>query len=216
MSDVREMWVANDVVVAVRRGGRKHSGLGCFAFITLLLVSGCSNGAADGCVDVAFGSVHLSVPKQQRISAFGNFTFAFDTHIPGVDCPQGCDELFVNVSPSNVTPEQAWKNLAPQFTGRMSGTYRVYLTRYDWGATKPLREILVPFEANHPQDEFYSCTLENQEKNSGCEVGVVTQSGLTAYFDVRRKSLSKAREASSFVKQTLEQFSDNQAKGICK
>lgn len=195
---------------------KNNSGLSCLVFIILLLVSDYSNGAADGCVDIAFGSVHLSVPKQQRISAFGNFTFAFDTHISGVDCPLGCDELFVSSSPSNLTPEQVWKNLSPQFTGRMSGIYRVYLTRYDLLAAKPLRELLVSSDAVHPQDEFYSCDLENPENNPGCEVRVVTKNGLTAYFSIRRKVLSKAREAGSFVRQTLDQFSDNHTKGICK
>jgi hypothetical protein len=98
-----KMRAANDGGFEMRRGMRNNFNLRCFVFIALLLVSGCSKGAADSCVDVTFGSVHLSVPKQQRISAFGNFTFAFDTHIPGVDCPLGCDELFVNASPSVVS-----------------------------------------------------------------------------------------------------------------
>ncbi|MDD4911595.1 MAG: hypothetical protein PHP57_04820 [Sideroxydans sp.] len=195
---------------------KMHSGLSYFAFITLMLVSGCTNAAVEGCVDVAFGSVHLSVPKQQRISAFGNFTFAFDTHIPGVACPMGCDELFVNASSNNATPEQVWKNLAPQFTGRMSGSYRIYVDQFDQAVSKPLEEILVPSEVARPQDEFYSCDLEDPKNNPGCEVRVVTKSGLTAYFSIRRKSLSKAREAGGFVKTTLEQFYDNHTKGICK
>ena len=185
-------------------------------FIVLLLTSGCSNGAASGCVEVTVGSVKLSVPKQQRISPFGNFTFTFDSHIPGVDCPLGCDDLFVNASSTNLTPEQVWKNLEPKFTGRMSDSYRVYLTRYDWVSSKPLREILVPLDAVHPQDEFYSCDLEEQGNNPGCEIRVVTKSGLTAYFDIRRKVLGKAREAASFVTQSIDQFAENHTKGICK
>jgi hypothetical protein len=197
---------------------KNNLSLSGLVFIVLLQLSGCSNGAADGCVDVAFGAIHLSVPKAQRISPFGNFTFAFDSHIAGVDCPLGCDELFVNVNVSSTRPtlEQNWTFLEPEFTGRMSGLYRVYIDQFDRTVPKPLREILVPSGVVRPQDEFYSCTPEGRVANPTCDIRVTTQIGLTAYFSIQRKALSKAREAGNFVRQTLDQFYDNHTKGICK
>ena len=197
-------------------GMKNNSSLIHLAFIALLLMSGCSNGAVDGCVEVTVGSVKLSVPKQQRISPFGNFTFVFDSHVPGVDCPLGCDDLFVNISSTTSTLEQLWKYLDPEFTGRMSGAYRVYLDRFDRASSKPLREILVQTDTTRSHDEFYRCDLEDRENNPGCNIRIITKSGLTAEFSIRRKALSKAREAASFVTQSIDQFAENHTKGICK
>jgi hypothetical protein len=155
-------------------------------------------------------------PTTPRKSGSGNFIFEFDSTVPGVECPVGCKDLFVNISSTSPTPEQIWKNLEPTFTGQTSGKYRVYLTRYDQGGLKPLREILVPVEAVLPQDDFYSCNLENPLMNPGCSITVVAKSGLVAEFSIRRKVLARAREAASFVTQSIDQFAENHSKGICR
>lgn len=181
-----------------------------------------NKGSSNGCVDVTLGSVQLSVPQQHmtpttpRKSGSGNFIFAFDSTVPGIECPVGCKDLFVNISSTNPTPEQQWKYLEPKFTGRSSGKYRIYLDRFDQGSSKPLQEILVSSDAVHPQNEFYACTPEGREVNPGCITTVVTQSDLTAQFSIRRKVLIKAQDAGSFVIHSINQFSENHLKGICK
>ncbi len=174
-----------------------------------------SKKSSNGCVDITFGSVRLSVPQRHITSHNNNFTFVFDSNVKGVDCPVGCNDLLVNVSSTNPTPEQNWKYSEPKFTGRMSGTYRIYYDRFT-DTSKPTRETLVPSDVVLSQDEFYVCTPEGRVVNPTCNIKVVTQSGLVAYFYIPRKVLSKAREAASFVRQSIDQFTDNHAKGICK
>lgn len=174
-----------------------------------------NKGSSNGCVDVTFGSVHLSVPQRQPITSFGNFTFVFDSNVKGVDCPVGCDDLFVNISSTSPTLEKSWIFMEPKFTGRLSGSYRVYFDRFT-DVSKPTREILVPLDAVRPQDEYYVCTPEGRVVNPTCNIRVVAKSGLVAEFSIPRKVLSKAREAASFVTQSIDQFSENHTKGICK
>lgn len=182
-----------------------------------------NKGSSNGCVDVTLGSVHLSVPQQHmtpttpRKSGSGNFIFAFDSTVPGIDCPVGCKDLFVNISYMGVsTPEQQWTFKEPKFTGRSSGKYRIYLDRFTYDSSKPLQEILVPLDAVRPQDEFYGCVPEGRVVNPGCIITVVAKSGLVAQFSIPRKVLSKARDAANFVAQSIDQFSENHSKGICK
>ena len=133
------------------------------------------------CVEVTLGSVQLSVPKQHMTRATprkdnsGNFIFAFDSTVPGVECVSGCKDLFVNISSTSPTPEQKWKNLDPKFTGRMSGKYRVYLSRLDQGSSKPLEEILVPSNAVRLQDEFYACDPEGRAINPLCKITIIAK-----------------------------------------
>jgi hypothetical protein len=191
-----------------------------------VFINGCSSRSNNACVDVTLGQVHLKVPQQNMTPTTphkdnsGNFIFAFDSSVPGIECVGWCNDLFVNISSTNPTPEQNWIYREPKFTGRTSGNYRVYLDRitniYD-----PLWEILVPSDALHPQDEYYVCDPEGQGlKSRGvnplCTITVVTKSGLVARFSIRRKVLIKAREAASFVIQSIDQFSENHIKGICK
>src|ERR1039457_741124 len=134
-----------------------------------MLLSSPSAWSSDGCVDVTLGPVPLSVPQQHmtpttpRKSSTGNFIFAFDSTIPGIDCQIGCKDLFVTVSYAVAgTPEQQWIYKEPKYTGQSSGKYRVYLSRFDQGSFKPLQEILVPSEVVRPQDEFYGCVPEGR------------------------------------------------------
>jgi len=203
--------------------GRAPLGVNTLAAIIGLLLSGCSDAATNGCVDVALGPILLSVPQRHLTprtphkSNSGNFIFPFDSSMPGIDCPVGCKELFANISYKGTsTPEQQWIFGEPKFTGRSSGKYRVYLSRFDWGNSKPLVEILVPSDAVNPQEEFYSCTAEGRVANPGCHVTIVAKSGLVARFSVPRKVLAKARDAASYVTQSIDQFSENHFKGICK
>jgi hypothetical protein len=190
-------------------------------FIGFLMgcISACS---ANECVEVILGSVTLSIPKQHmtpttpRRSTSGNFIFLFDSSVPGVDCADWCKDLFVNISSISSSPEQQWKNLSPKFTGRRNGNYNVYLSRFDQGSSKPLREILVPSDAIRPEEEFYSCVPNDRVLSPHCEINVVTKNGLTAKFSIQRKSLIKARVAANFIKASIDQFSENNIKGICK
>ena len=174
------------------------------------------------CVEVTLGTVQLSVPKQHmtpttpRKDNSGNFIFAFDSTVPGIECVGGCKELFVNISSTSPTPEQNWIYIKPKLTGRTSGTYRIYDDPLFRGTPKYLWEILVPSDVARPQDEFYVCTPEGRVVNPGCNIKVVTKSGLVAAFSIRRKVLSRARDAASFVTQSINQFSENHVKGTCK
>lgn len=177
--------------------------------------------SSDGCVDVTLGSVQLSVPLQHitpstpRKSGSGNFIFAFDLSVPGVECPVGCEELFVNISSSSPTPEQNWIYREPKFTGRTSGKYHIYFDRFTY-VPKPLEEILVPSDALRPQDEFYACLPEGRVENPHCIVTVVAKSGLVGQFWIPRKVLVRARDAAKLVTQSIDQFAENYSKGICK
>lgn len=98
----------------------------------------------------------------------------------------------------------------------MSGEYKVYLSRFDRDGSKVRREILVPADTSHPQDEFYSCHPEGSGPNPLCKTIIVTKSGLAAQFSISRKVLPKMREAIRFVTNSIEQFSENHKKGTCK
>lgn len=197
-------------------------GIGKYAIIFCLLISqiACDT---KGCVDVTLGAVPLSVPKQYltpttpRKSSNGNLLFPFDSSIPGIDCPVGCKELFVNISHGVIFPvDDRWDFLDPKFTGRISGEYKIYLSRFEREGSKVRREILVPTDISRPQDEFYSCDLEGSWSNPLCKTIIVTKSGLAAQFSIPRKVLPKMREAIRFVTASIEQFSENHKRGICK
>lgn len=178
------------------------------------------------CVDVTLGSVQLSIPKQYLMPGrstpykdnSSNFIFAFDSSMPGVDCPLACKELFVNVSSTSPTPEQNWVYIKPKLSGRTDDNYTVYEDPLFSGSNKPLWEILVPLNISRPQDEFYVCNRESQKQNITplCQIKVVAKSGLIAEFSIPRKVLSRARDAAKFVTQSIDQFSENHSKGICK
>jgi hypothetical protein len=194
------------------------------SFLAVLTVYALNNRQpSNGCVDITLGNVQLSVPQQNltprtpRKDTSGNFIFAFDSNVKGVDCPVGCNELFVHIASEGVsTPERQWVSRDSQFTGRISGKYKIYHDRYDRASTKPLRDILVSSDAVRPQDEFYSCDLEGSGENPLCIKTIVTENGFVADFPIPRKVLSRAREAASFVAQAIDQFSENHAKGIFK
>ena len=175
----------------------------------------------DGCVDVMLGSVPLRVPRQHmtpttpRNDNSGNYIFAFDSSVPGVECAMGCKDLFVNISSTHTKPEQSWIFLEAKFTGRLSGNYRIYRDRFAYGPT-PHYEILVPSDAVRPQDEFYICAVEGRSASPSCLTVVVVTGGLTAQFWIPRKVLVRARDATHFVTQSINQFSENHIKGICK
>lgn len=193
------------------------------SFLLYLLLNGPLAWSSNGCVDVTLGTVQLSVPQQHMTSPLprkdnsGNFIFAFDSSIPGIDCPLACKELFVNISSVVPTPEKNWEFLAPKFTGRTSHGYRIYLDRFIY-PPKPSREILVPSDMARPQDEFYWCDLESERQDVTplCSTKVVAKNGLIAQFSIPRKVLGRAREATKFVTQSIDQFSENHSKGICK
>lgn len=176
--------------------------------------------SSNGCFDVTIGSVPLSVPRQYTDepvdSSSVNLFFEFDSTVPEIECPVGCKSLFVNISSRWPTPEQVWKNLKPEFTGHSDGKYQIYIDRFSLASSRPLWEILVPSDAVRPQDEFYVCDFENSAPHPGCQITILTKSGLVAQFSIRRKVLVKARDAASFVTQTINQFSENHTKGICK
>lgn len=192
--------------------------------ICFLLLSSQSVWSSE-CVDVTLGSVQLSIPKQYLMpgrsapykDSSSNFIFAFDSSIPGIDCPLACKELFVNVSSNVPTPEQNWEFLAPKFTGRTSDGYRIYFDQFTY-MPKPLNEILVPLDATRPQDEFYLCDLKSERHDLTplCRMKIVARNGLIARFSIPRKVLGKVREATKFVTQSIDRFSENHEKGICK
>ena len=184
-------------------------------FVALVwLLMGCtSEQSSNGCFEVALGPVKLGVPTRYmtpttpRKSSNGNFIFAFDSTVSGVDCPVGCKELFVNISHGVIhTIEKRWNFLDPKFTGKTNGNYQVYLSRYDRGLANAITEILVPMDTAHPQDEFYVCATEDREINPTCRTTITTKIGLTAEIDISRKSLTKAREARAFVTKSIDQF----------
>jgi len=174
------------------------------------------------CANVTLGEVKLSVPQQHmtpktpRKGNSGNFIFAFDSSVEGIECPVGCKELFVNISAIGSSPKQKWEYLEPEFTGRTTGKYHIYLTRFDREISKPSLEILVPLDAVNAQNEFYPCGLEGSVPYPGCYVFIVAKNGLVADFSIQRKVLVRARDAASFVAQSIDQFSENYSKGICK
>ena len=177
--------------------------------------------SSNGCFDVTIGSVQLSVPRQYTDESIEdgsvNLFFKFNSEMPGVDCQGWCKTLFVNISSTWPTPERLWKNVKPEFTGHSDGKYRFYLERHVLrSSAPPWQVILVPMDVERPQDEFYFCDLERQGRNALCQITILTKSGLTASFSIRRKSLIKMRDAASFVTQTINQFSENHTKGICK
>ncbi len=181
------------------------------------------NWSSDGCVDITLGSVQLSVPQKHmtpttpRKSDTGNFIFSFDTTVPEIECAVGCKDLFVTITYGvAATPEENWIFIEPKFTGRMSGKYRVYIDRFTYDPNSPLREILVPSDAVRPQDEFYYCDPEEPDVNPLCTITVVAKTGLVAQFSIPRKVLVRARDAARFVTQSIDQFSENHVKGICK
>lgn len=181
------------------------------------------NWSSDGCVDVTLGPVQLSVPQKHmtpttpRKSDTGNFIFTFDSTAPGIECPVGCKDLFVTITYGvAATPEQQWIFREPKFTGHMIEKYRIYLSRFDWESSRPLEEILVPMDAIRPQDEFYACLLVANAVNPLCTITVVAKSGLVAQFSIPRRVLVRARDAARFVTQSIDQFSENNMKGICK
>ena len=168
------------------------------------------------------GHIHLNLPLRNltqstpRRSNSGNLVFKFDSSMPGVDCPIGCQELFVNVAQNTTgTLAQQWQFRQPVDTGRISAGYRVYQDRFN-RADHPRNEILVPADTPRPQDEFYSCAAENGEPNPLCQVTAMAKNGLVAHFAIPRKVLAKARPAASFVSNSLDQFSDNHINGLCQ
>lgn len=196
--------------------------IGKYAIMFFLLTSLAACDTKE-CVDINLGAVPLSVPKQYltpttpRQSSNGNFIFPFDSSIPGIDCPVGCKELFVNISHGVIYPvEQRWNFLDPEFTGRTSDEYKIYLSRFDREGSKIRREILVPTDTSSRQDEFYSCHIEGSGPNPLCSTIVVTKSELAAEFSIPRKVLPKMRKAIQFITDSIEQFSENRKKGICK
>lgn len=195
--------------------------IGKYAIMLCLLTSltACDT---NGCVDITLGTISLSVPNKYltpttpRKSNNGNFLFPFDSSIPGVDCPVGCKELFVNISHGVIFPvEERWAFLDPRFTGRMSAEYKIYLSRFERDDSKIRREILVPTDTAHPREEFYSCDPEESGPNPLCDTIVVTKNGLAAQFSIPRKVLLKMREAIRLVRNSIEQFSENHKRGIC-